>query len=153
MEIDESMTNGDAAYRRLPPNPCFSDMMFFDPPYEFRAGQVMSPGMCIRATSTPEYADHVIMSSAVACLYRGAAPASDIVGNTAVPAMADVVLPTPELDQNYGEYTVTVQFSWNHVVIRDPGIYYWAIYINGRIQNNAVTSLGVYHSQAFEVTE
>jgi D-serine deaminase-like pyridoxal phosphate-dependent protein len=141
---NQDQTNGHRQARREEANIAFADFQFYDPHPSAQAGEVLEPGMLIRATSSVEYMTAVAESSAIAYLYR---EGDDMpVLNGTAQATASIVDPNLAIDSGVAEGTVTVQYEWEQLSIHQAGTYVYRVIISGKAEDGEVIGLGVYDS-------
>ncbi|KAB5523086.1 hypothetical protein GE09DRAFT_491296 [Coniochaeta sp. 2T2.1] len=142
--------------RRETPNIVFTDIQIYDPTPQSRAGELLSPGLVIRATSTAEYAPAAAESSALAYLYREGEEMP--VANATAQATARIVDPDPDVDVGFvvagGQGgTVTVQYEFEELVIYQAGTYCYRVLVSGKADEEGAMGLGVYDSGTIVVVE
>ncbi|OIW32935.1 hypothetical protein CONLIGDRAFT_640103 [Coniochaeta ligniaria NRRL 30616] len=147
----QDQTNGHQQPRREEANVVFADFQYYDPQPSARAGEVVEPGMLIRATSSVEYMAAVAESSAIAYLYREGDDMPVLNGTTQ--ATARIVDPDPDIDAGVVEGTVTVQYEWQQLCIHQAGTYIYRIVISGKADDDEAVGLGVYDSERIEVSD
>ncbi|KAH8902508.1 hypothetical protein BR93DRAFT_941496 [Coniochaeta sp. PMI_546] len=147
MSIDGNTANQDQTTRprqprREEPNIVFVDFQFYDPQPTAHAGEVVEPGMLIRATSSVEYMASVAESTAIAYLYR---EGDDMpVLNGTAQATARIVDPDPDIDSGVAEGAVTVQYEWEQLSFPQAGIYVYRVLVSGKAEDGgAVEGKGV----------
>ncbi|KAB5517462.1 hypothetical protein GE09DRAFT_565770 [Coniochaeta sp. 2T2.1] len=135
--------------RRETPNIVFADIQIYDPTPQSRAGEPLSPGLVIRATSTAEYAPAVAESSAIAYLYREGEEMPVVNGT----AQATARIVDPDLDVDVGVVsgegeggTVMVQYEFEELVIYQAGTYCYRVLVSGKADEEGAVGLGVYDS-------